>query len=169
MKTILRFLCLSLAAFTPLHADRGTNSERLGLLKALSFTNAKSVSIAKLSAPSPAQKPNFHGCLLTSDWQFLAGKSRDDMVALIQEILNHDIERLSKNLDADYIELQPFGFVHGDYGISVETAFGTREFSICLPRDKWSGYLYGYVGRKKSLGMTLGRETMQKFAAYQPK
>lgn len=53
MKRILTLLCFSFAVLTPLRANTTENSERLVLLKALSFTKAKSVSIAKLSA-SPA-------------------------------------------------------------------------------------------------------------------
>lgn len=166
--TLLRVLCLTLAALTIGRAASPENSERLSQLQALSFAKAHTVSIAKLTTPSTGYKPDFHGCVLASDWKPLDGKPRDELVALLQQIINEQINVITHDLEGHYGFLEPFGNVYGDYGIRIKTDQGTREFSITLPKNGGSGFLYGYAAAKKSLGLVSDQELTQKFAAYQP-
>jgi hypothetical protein len=147
-KGLLLSLC-ALALATMLRADGPTNARQLTELRALSFSTAKKVSVATLSAPAKGEKAVYHGCAMRTEWKEAPEGEGQALADVLRELIADRVACYAKAGDADIVWLQPLGFVYGQVALQLETDHGRREFSI-TPGEKTS-YVYAYDTKHHSL------------------
>jgi len=150
MKLLTLLITLWAMSVAPLlRADGAANAKRLAELRALSFSEVKKISIARLSVPAKKEEGVFHGCALRTEWKEIPTVTNKSLVGGLRALISDDIAVYSKAGDAALILLEPFGFVYGEFGVRLETDRGLREFSVSF--EKNTGYVYAYDGKKHNL------------------
>jgi hypothetical protein len=129
-----------------LGAGTATNVRQLAESRALSFSAVRQVMVAKLAAPMPQEAAAFHGCALRSEWREVAAPAGQALADVLRGRISDGISIYLHARDDDLVWLEPFGFVHGELAIRLETAQGRREFAI-TPGEK-SDSVYAYDTRK---------------------